>query len=293
MTDPLLAHATENGRMYARSTSEAFAVPSITTVIGQQAHSLDGWFGYMGANSLANDPELPRLLGSPAGLRQAVSKAAKAAEVYRDDAAQRGDRVHGYCEQVALRALGRPHQVKESRELLAANGEEAFAARFDEWWELYRVEPLAPEITVWNTSVGYAGTLDLVARINGRICLIDYKTKGTNRDGTVKALDDKVVMQLVAGMKAEESLVDPVAGEWEPWKYGEDPVLLAVAIGETEVRPQRANPEILKHHWWKFCALKRVWDASANASAAGTALLPVAPPAYPAAAAVAGSTKLA
>ncbi|NYD79605.1 cytochrome [Arthrobacter cupressi] len=293
MTDPLLAHATDHGRMYARSTAEAFSVPSITTVIGQQAHSLDGWFGYMGANSLANDPELPRLLGSPGGLRQAVNKAAKAAEVYRDDAAQRGDRVHGYCEQVALRALGRPHRVAEARNDLASHGEEAFAARFDEWWELYRVEPLAPEITVWNTSVGYAGTLDLVARINGRVCLIDYKTKGTNRDGTVKALDDKVVMQLVAGMKAEESLVDPVAGEWEPWKYGEDPVLLAVAIGETEVRPQRANPEVLKHHWWKFCALKRVWEMSADVAAAGAALLPVAPPAYPAAPAVAGSTKLA
>ena len=95
--------------------------------------------------------------------------------------------------------------------------------RFDEWWELYDVEPIAPEITVWNKSVGYAGTLDLVARINGRICLIDYKTKGTTRDGTVKPLDDKVVMQLVAGMKAEESLVDAVAGSWEPWKYGETP----------------------------------------------------------------------
>ena len=69
--------------------------------------------------------------------------------------------------------------------------------------------------------MGYAGTMDLVARINGRICLIDYKTKGTTRDGTVKPLDDKVVMQLVAGMKAEESLVDPAAGNWEPWKYGE------------------------------------------------------------------------
>ncbi|OFI39037.1 cytochrome [Arthrobacter sp. SW1] len=293
MTDPLLAHATDYGRMYARSTTEGFSVPSITTVIGQQAHSLDGWFGYMGANSLANDPDLPRLLGSPAGLRQAVNKAAKAAEVYRDDAAQRGDRVHNYCEQVALRALGREHRVEESRDILASHGEQAFAARFDEWWELYRVEPLAPEITVWNSSVGYAGTLDLVARINGRICLIDYKTKGTNRDGTVKALDDKVVMQLVAGMKAEESLVDPVAGQWEPWKYGEDPVLLAVAIGETEVRPQRANPEVLKHHWWKFCALKRVWDMSAEVSTAGPALLGIAPPAYPAAPAAVGSTKLA
>jgi hypothetical protein len=226
-------------------------------------------------------------------LRQAVNKAAKAAEVYRDDAARRGDRVHNYCEQVALRALGRPHRVKETLDELFSQGEEAFAARFDEWWELYRVEPIAPEITVWNASVGYAGTLDLVAKINGRVCLIDYKTKGTTRDGTVKPLDDKVVMQLVAGMKAEESLVDPVAGEWEPWKYGENPVLLAVAIGETEVRPQRANPDVLKHHWWKFCALKRVWEMSADVAAAGTALLPVAPPSYPAATASAGSTKLA
>ena len=264
MTDPLLAHATEYGRMYARSTSETFSVPSITTVIGREAHSLDGWFGYMGASSLAKDPELPQHLSSPAKMRQAINKAAKAAEVYRDDAARRGDRVHNYCEQVALRALGRPHRMKETLEELASNGEEAFAARFDEWWELYQVEPIAPEITVWNTGVGYAGTLDLVAKINGRVCLIDYKTKGTTRDGTVKPLDDKVVMQLVAGMKAEESLVDPVAGEWEPWKYGENPVLLAVAIGETEVRPQRANPDVLKHHWWKFCALRRVWEMYAD-----------------------------
>ena len=185
--------------MYARSTSEPFSVPSITTVIGQQPHGLDGWFGYMGASSLAKDPLLADCLGSPAKIRQAVNRAAKAAETYRDDAAKRGDRVHNYCEQVALRALGRPHAMKETREALAANGEEAFAVRFDEWWELYRVEPIAPEITVWNKSVGYAGTLDLVAKINGRICLIDYKTKGTTRDGTVKPLDDKVVMQLVAG----------------------------------------------------------------------------------------------
>jgi hypothetical protein len=176
--------------------------------------------------------------------------------------------------------MGRPHRMEECREDLAAHGEQAFAARFDEWWDLYQVEPLAPEITVWNSTVGYAGTLDLVARINGRICLIDYKTKGTTRDGTVKALDDKVVMQLTAGMKAEESLVDPVTGQWEPWKYGDNPMLLAVAVGETEVRPQRANPEILKHHWWKFCALRRVWEMSAEVAAAGQALLPVAPPVF-------------
>ncbi|MFJ3956561.1 cytochrome [Arthrobacter sp. NPDC090010] len=278
MTTPLLARATDAGRMYARSTGEMPIVPSITTVIGQQPHGLDGWFGYMGANALAKDPVLSTALGNSSKMRQAVQRAANAAADYRDAAAERGDRVHGYCEQIALRALDREHDVEGARELLSQNGESAFADRFDEWWDTFKVKPLAPEITVWNHEVGYAGTLDLVAEINGRVCLIDYKTKGTTRDGQVKPLDDKVVMQLVAGMKAEESLLDPEAGEWEAWKYGETPLLIAVAVGETEVRPLRANPDVLKHHWWKFCALKRVWQMNHDLAGSSSALLPLAPP---------------
>jgi hypothetical protein len=158
------------------------------------------------------------------------------------------------------------------------HGEEGFAARFDEWWELYDVRPIAPELTVWNKELGYAGTLDLVATIGGRLCLIDYKTKNTDREGFVKGLDDKVVMQLVAGMKAQESLVDPHKGEWEPWKYGEQPLLLGVAVGQTEVRALRANPDVLREHWFRFCALRRAWEAGRNAETAGRALLPVGPP---------------
>ena len=163
MTAPLLAHATEYGRMYARSTSEAVLRPVHHHGDRPAAARPGRLVRVHGREQPGQDPVLPGILGSPAKLRQAVSRAAKAAESYRDDAAKRGDRVHNYCEQVALRALGRPHQMKETREALAANGEEAFAARFDEWWELFHVEPIAPEITVWNKTVGYAGTLDLVA----------------------------------------------------------------------------------------------------------------------------------
>jgi hypothetical protein len=278
MTEPLLAHSTTYGRMYARSTSEQPTVPSITTVIAQAPTSLGGWFGHMAANALANDPRLPGSFGKPAELRAAVRDASQAAERYRDDAALRGTRVHAYCEQVALRALGRPHTLDAARLALVENGEEGFAARFDEWWELYDVRPIAPELTVWNQELGYAGTLDLVATIGGRLCLIDYKTKNTDREGFVKGLDDKVVMQLVAGMKAQESLVDPHKGEWEPWKYGEQPLLLGVAVGQTEVRALRANPEVLKEHWFRFCALRRAWEAGRNAETAGRALLPIGPP---------------
>lgn len=278
MTAPALAHSTDLGRMYARSLSTQPSVPSITTVISQQASSLDGWIGYMAANAVAKHPDLPRAITNPGQLRSVVRDSSNAAEVFRNEAAARGDRVHYYCEQRALRELGQPHNMPEARDALEKNGEESFAARFDQWWDDYQVVPVAPEVTVWNETLGYAGTLDLVATIGGRLCIIDYKTKGTDRNGQVKSLDEKVVMQLVAGMKAEESVVDPASGTWEAWKYGKDPILLGVAIGETEVRTLRANPEVLKAHWFKFASLRRVWQTSLEAHDAGMALLPIAPP---------------
>lgn len=278
MTQPALAHATDFGRMYARSLAEAPSVPSITTVIGLQAIDLDGWIGYMAAKALADHPGLPEAAGRSEKLRPLVREAANAAASFRDAAAERGDRVHFYAEQVSLRALDREHELERAREQLAERGESGYADRFDAWWKDYAVQPLAPEVTVWNRTVGYAGTLDLVARIAGRLVLIDFKTKGTDRNGQVKALDPKVVMQLVAGMKAEESLLDAAAGQWEEWRYGGDPLLLAVAIGETEVRPMRANPDVLPQQWYKFCALRRLWERNADAAGAGAPLLPVAPP---------------
>src|SRR5699024_11667841 len=76
-----------------------------------------------------------------------------AAVRYRDDAAARGDRVHNYAEQVALRALGKPHSLAETRDTLAEHNESRFADRFDEWWDNFQVKPLAAEITVWNHTV--------------------------------------------------------------------------------------------------------------------------------------------
>ncbi|MDQ4500907.1 cytochrome [Sinomonas sp. ASV322] len=280
MTVPGLAAESPDGfgRMYRRSLSDEPTVPSITTVIAQQPLDLDGWRSYMAARHIADHPELREALDSPARIRQLVRTAVDASHEYARSAAQRGDRVHGFAEQLALQALGRANRLDEAREELSRNGEEGFGASVESWWESFGVEPIAPEQTVWNTSVGYAGTLDLVARINGRVCLVDYKTKGTTRDGRVKPPDDKVAMQLVAGMKAEESLVDASAGEWEAWQYGEDPLLIAVAIGETEYAAVRVNPDVRKFHWATFCRLRRVWAARVEAAAAGRTLLPLPPP---------------
>lgn len=279
MTQPLLAHQTPAGRMYARSTRDAPQVPSITTVIAQQPADLTGWASYMATQALITDTRLPQALGSGPKLKALARHANEAASQYRDQAAERGDRVHYYAEQVARAQLGQSHQVPQARQLLAEHAETAFADRFDEWWDNYQVRALAAEVTVWNHTVGYAGTLDLVAEIGGRICLIDYKTKGTTRDGRVKPLDEKVVMQLTAGMKAEESLRDADQGSWVPWEFGHDAVLLAVALGETEAVAYQARPEVLADHWRKFWSLRQAWEYARVVENTPAALRPIAPPA--------------
>ncbi|KAA9393397.1 cytochrome [Kocuria coralli] len=278
MTQPRLAEQTESGRMYARVAGGVATVPSITTVLGCAANDLGGWHGWLAAQAVIGDDRLPGALGSPSRMKTVARDAAGAAERYRDRAAERGDRVHDYCEQVALEAMGLPHERQRAREILATHREDAYAARFDEWWQLYSPKPLAAEITVWNHTVGYAGTLDLVAEIAGKVCLIDYKTKATDRNGRVKSLDPKVVTQLVAGLKAEEQLVDAESGEWEPWRFGQADLLLGVAVGTTEVVAQQAIPEVLEAHWRKFCALQRVWTHERRLAGAGAQLRPVPPP---------------
>lgn len=278
MTQPRLARQTEHGRMYARSESGQPEVPSITTVLSCAALDLGGWHGWSAAQAVITDDRLPQSIGSAPKLRQIARDAAGAAERHRDEAALRGDRVHDYAEQTALRAMDLESRVEEAREVLASHGERAYADRFDEWWQLYRPEPLAAEITVWNATVGYAGTLDLVARIGGKVCLIDYKTKGTDRSGRVKPMDAKVVTQLVAGLKAEEQLVDAQAGTWEPWQHGQADLLLGVAVGETEVSAQQAAPEVLEAHWHKFCSLRRLWAHQTKLDRGPSQLRPVPPP---------------
>lgn len=279
MTSPKLATQTDSGRMYSRKVGGEAIVPSITTVIGMDNMDLSGWAGYMAAKSLSEDHRLAQALGDAQQLRSLVRDSASAAEAYRDQAAARGDRVHNYAEARALQALGQEHDLAEARAALEANNELAYAQHFETWWTDYNVEPLAAEVTVWNDSVGYAGTIDLVAKIGGRACIVDYKTKTSDRDGVVKRPDDKVIMQLAAACKAEEQVVDAESGEWKPWEFGTETMLLAVALGDTGTRTFMAPAPALPDYWAKFYALRRNWEATHKISQARATLAEITPPA--------------
>ena len=48
--------------------------------------------------------------------------------------------------------------------------------QLDKFIKDFDVEPLEIEVTCWNSTIGHAGTADLIARIGGEIVLLDLKT---------------------------------------------------------------------------------------------------------------------
>ena len=70
--------------------------------------------------------------------------------------------------------------------------------------------------------------------------------------------------------------MDAAAGEWQPWEFANAEVLMAVAIGDTEALSVQAVPDRLPAHWFKFCALAKVWARSAEIEAAGQQLRAIA-----------------
>ena len=65
----------------------------------------------------------------------------------------------------------------------------------------FDVEPLEVECTAWNSTVGYAGTVDLIARVGGETIILDIKTGASG-------IWPDVALQLSAYAHAE-FLIDP------------------------------------------------------------------------------------
>ncbi|MDD4028549.1 MAG: PD-(D/E)XK nuclease family protein [Caldisericia bacterium] len=49
-------------------------------------------------------------------------------------------------------------------------------AAFQQWFSLHDVQFLGSEISLVNHELGYGGTIDIIARVNGKICIVDIKT---------------------------------------------------------------------------------------------------------------------
>lgn len=278
MTDPRLAHTFDWGRMYARTRGGEPEVPSITTVLAVEAQDMEWWEALCAVNAtLDNLDRASRVLNMPEGPEKWSTKRAMtdwlkgAATRDRDDAADRGDKVHNYAEAFALREMGRATDadVEEQRSICADRGVLPYLDHFHRFWDEFKPKPLMPEATVWNKEVGYAGTTDLICEIEapwGPTCtVIDYKTKRGlfRRNGKPKDYDlsTHTGMQLVAAMHAEEAWVEgatPEEDKWVPWEYEvEMGAAVAFAPDGYVVRQYDVHSPLV---WETFKALRSAWD---------------------------------
>ena len=162
MTTPALASTSPDGhRVY---TWAGRAYPSVTAVLsgGVPKPFLPAWAAKAAAEYAVANLDRLRLL--PA--RQAVAEVKAAPWAQRDTAAGLGDLVHAA---VAAHATGRP------RPALPAAAR-PFLAAFDQFTADHQPGWLASEQTVFSRRYGYAGTLDAIATLGGRVTLLDVKT---------------------------------------------------------------------------------------------------------------------
>lgn len=278
MTQPKLAHATPWGRMYGRYIGDAPRVPSITTVLGEAPDTLHGWHARVAADAMRAYLRGGEALDAYPHVQAAIAEAGesgrdvdRAAHVaisgtgkwLAEQAAVRGDRVHDYAEQVARYFLGdgTREAVDCARETLRANGEINYARQFDNWWMRYDVKPVFAEATVWNDTVGYAGTLDIGFESNGILIVGDYKSKESFR-GRPKSLDPKVGLQLVAGMHAQEYCVKPEdPAEWVEWRWSDPSVLMGIAVSDCGVEAVQVDRTAWARLWTRFQRLQQAWQS--------------------------------
>lgn len=101
-------------------------------------------------------------------------------------AAETGTAVHDLVERIARgEDVGRVHPDYQPYV-------DHFKAFLDKWQPEY----LLMEETVWNEEHGYAGTFDAIARINGEVVILDYKT-------TRSGVHAEVALQMAAYANAD------------------------------------------------------------------------------------------
>lgn len=186
-------------------------VPSVTNALSTVYKNLTG---YGGEHAIRAGYEN----GWPDDVEKAVEMFKWAANKHRDARQEAGTRAHTLAERLTL-DLPLPTAISEE--------DEAFADAYMSFWKDHAPEPLHVEATVYGD--GYAGTGDVIAKVDSVATVIDWKTRAAVDDKKVKRyglLYESVKMQLAALAHADHVAVPDGDG----WRL-EDPPFVVQAAG--------------------------------------------------------------
>jgi hypothetical protein len=210
----------ENGLRYYRW--QGIDYPSVTSIrrMAGLPFGLHAWtVSKVVERAVNGHADLGKMLGSgtPEQVKAAKSWLRAASTEERDAAASLGTRVHD--------------AVAEGRDLVDVGADLApFVRHFRHWMDQTNAEILLSERQVWSTTLGYAGTFDLLVRFpDGSVWLIDLKTgKGTYTDHALQCIaysmadfvgEDDVIDHEATALLKEASGMALLHLRPEGWKF--------------------------------------------------------------------------
>lgn len=269
------------GRMYARSPGGTPEVPSITTIIDVLNSNMEWWRGLCaGKEAIKQAPLIVQRMSELQDFqwqqkeKQIVKWVDETAVRDMKVASQRGDIVHDYAEKVCRYMIGEEFDLPLEREkameaLTAIHNQARYpndqnGGYFDSvhrFLDDFKVKPVVAEGTVWNSEIGYAGTNDLLCIIDGRLTLLDWKTKKKIKDPASRwyspSIKSTIALQLEAARQGEE-MYSEVTEEWTEWRGRDAVEQVGVALGPNGYEAMRV---IQKPDTWEtFKALRIAWD---------------------------------
>ncbi len=150
---------------------------------------------------------------------------------------ERGTRIHAALEAI----VRREPPVIDPRDRPAVEGARA-------WLNEHRVRPIEVEACLLNETVGYGGTCDLIAELDGEVWLLDWKTSKSVADakGNVWA---EMRLQLAAYARAEF-----IGREGDPERYPLPPITRHGILHVTDAGTRLYEAEVTEADWTAFRA---------------------------------------
>ena len=206
-----------------RAARKVGAFPSVTTILGAAGPSKQGLMNWKEEQAIAAALSLPRNEGETLAdfAKRVVLDSRKETEA----AAARGTQIHSLAEIII--------NGEKPGELV--NGYEPHYTALKEWRDCCVSKVHASESVMVNEAEGYAGRVDLIADIHGKIEVVDFKTRKFKKDakGVSKPTGYETdLLQLSAyayaftdeGMACRNVLIDPVTGDLAEVQYTEEQV---------------------------------------------------------------------
>jgi hypothetical protein len=221
----------------------------VTTIInaGLPKPALVNWAAKTVAEMAVN--EWDSLAQLPVGSR--LAKLAKAPDAARNTAAVKGTRIHALADPIA-----RGDEVQVPDELA---GHVESCVRFLNEWD---PDVIAAETPVYHEKYLYAGTLDLLARIDGETWLLDWKTSASGAYGDT-------AFQLAAYRYATHHIDGN--GEVVPMIPVDKCGVIWLRADGYDLYPYDAGPDV----WRQFLYIQQVAKAAAESrDYKGDALMP-------------------